>query len=182
MSATGVRPSRSSLRTFSLAARAVSGYESRVRAAEIIVRIGGGLGGWLAVFTHALVLAVLPTAPCDPASDETWRGTLLLGVIAGIGAVLIAMGAKWRGSMRWVALIAAPLLVYNISWLVPAMLGTTFGGAGLCTTIASEPSAIAGASGLERIWPIVQLAVVCTAAYECVLQWTASAAGANGDA
>ena len=50
--------------------------------AEIILRVGASIGGWLTFIGHALTLSVLRQAACDPASDELWRGTLLFGVLA----------------------------------------------------------------------------------------------------
>lgn len=129
--------------------------------AEIILRVGSGVGGWLVFIAHALVVAVVPRADCDPTSDELWLGTGVLAALSAAALVLLGLGLPWRSSLRWLALPAAALAVYAAAFVVPAVLATSIAGRSLCSIAgaSTDPAAIA-ATGLQRAWPVFQVLVL----------------------
>lgn len=124
--------------------------------AEIFLRLGCSLVGWLMLFAHGLLLAVIPAADCSP---ELWRTTLGFALLAAIGALLLPAALAWRASMRWCALPALPLWAVG-AWVATSLLGpATLDGASLCDAWAGaakpEPAA-----GWERAWAPLQLVAI----------------------
>jgi hypothetical protein len=142
-------------------------------AAEIILRIGSGIGGWLVFIAHGLVLAVLPRADCDPQSDELWLGTLVLGALSLGGLVLVNLGLRWRHSLRWLAAPALALAVLAATGVAPAVAATTLAGRPLCEMTAQPPALALDlpASGLQRAWPIGQLVVLVLGCVQGIRYW-----------
>ncbi|MEZ4292614.1 MAG: hypothetical protein R3E53_19580 [Myxococcota bacterium] len=144
--------------------------------AEIILRVGASIGGWLTFIGHALTLSVLRQAACDPASDELWRGTLLFGVLAIAGLLFVGRGLPWRSAIRWLALPALALALHA-GWQIGAAFGaTTLDGASLCTWAGSQANDAAfvhaaTATSLERIWPPFQLAVLAFGVVQAIRFW-----------
>lgn len=130
--------------------------------AEIVLRIGASIGGWLIFLGLGLTLAVLPEADCDPGSDELWRGTLFFALLGALGLCFVGRGLAWRSAIRWFALPAAALALYAGFGILPALSATTLGGESLCAIANPTLDSLSGieASGIERIWPIVQIAVL----------------------
>ena len=148
-------------------------------AAEIILRIGAGIGGWLVFVAHALVIAVLPRADCDPRSDELWLGTLVLALLSGAAVALLGLGLRWRQSLRWFAAPAVALAVYAAIGVVPSVAQTSLDGGPLCamTAAGSTPIDLQSfpATGLQRSWPPVQLLVLALGCAQGARFWRAPA-------
>jgi len=142
-----------------------------VRGAEIILRVGAAIGGWLVLFTHALIVAVLPVATCDSSSDEGWRGTLLLAGVTAVAALFMGLGLRWRSSLKWPAVLVLPLALYDLSWVVPTLVTTTVGESPLCATFAMRTMPTAAPSDVERVWPVVQSAVLALVVFQAVRYW-----------
>ena len=136
-----------------------------MRPAEIIFRVASGVGGWLIVLSYAVTLAALPAADCAPGDETLWRGTLVFGAVAGLAALLCGVGRPWRRWLRWLPLLAAPLVAYDAWWLALAVDATTLGQASLCAASPLAPTDI------ERLWPVFQLAVLAVATREGVRSW-----------
>ena len=132
---------------------------------EAVYRVGGGIGGWLIVFAWALVTAVMPRATCEPGDDVIWRSTLIFGVLAAIAAVLTSAGLRQRSHLRWFAAAAAPLVAWDVYWILPTLFDTTFGVQSMCAASSLEPTS------WERAWPIVQLIAGAIAGVQVVRYW-----------
>lgn len=145
--------------------------------AEIFLRIGGGIGGWIIFFAHALIIAALQQADCDPRDDEMWKGTLLLAILCAGGALAMGLGLPWRSSLRWFALGTVPLAVYAVLGVLPQLVNTTLSGGSLCAIADRLPEGIDLASypatTLQRIWPVVQIAVLSGASLQALRYWRA---------
>ena len=143
--------------------------------AEIFLRIGGGIGGWIIFFAHALIIAALQQADCDPRDDEMWKGTLLLAILSGGGALTMGLGLPWRASLRWFALGTVPLAVYAVLGVLPEVASTTLGGGSLCAIASGLPEGIDLASfpatTLQRIWPVAQIAVLSGGSLQALRYW-----------
>ena len=142
-------------------------------AAEVILRLGGALGGWLIFVAHGLVIASIPEADCNPDGDAMWKGTLFLGLLDGFGTLLLARGLAWRKSLRWLALPAVPLAIYGCWRIAPAVVFTTLEGASLCRLV--DPGAMGleglGATPIQRVWPLVQIGVLAMACGSAARYW-----------
>lgn len=140
-------------------------------AAEIILRIGSGIAGWLVFTGHALVIAALRRADCDPSSDEMWTGTLLLAGVSAGALALVGLGLRWRASLRWLALPAAALALYAAIGIAPALASTSIDGASLCGVTAAGAASSAPATALQCAWPVAQLAVLAIGCAQGVRYW-----------
>lgn len=150
--------------------------------AEIILRIGSAVGGWLIFLAHALTLAVLGQADCDTASDTLWRGTLVLGGLSGLALVMVGGGLRWSRGLRWLALPAAGLAILAVAAILPALTATTLSGDPLCGTLGTPitpPERAASlplvASAIERGWPPFQLTVLALGLVQAFRTWRAAA-------
>lgn len=148
--------------------------------AEIILRIGTAIGGWLIFLGHTLTLSVIAQADCDPASDELWRGTLLFALVSAIGLFFAGRGLQWARSLRWVALPAIVLALLATRTVVPGLLTTTLGDASLCDIAVATAPVAAGhvPTSIERLWPVVQTLVLIFGVVQGVRYWRAASAAA----
>lgn len=151
--------------------------------AEIILRLGSSIGGWLIFAGYGLTLAVLPQADCDPNSSELWRGTLLFAVVSAIGLVFVGRGLQWAGTLRWLTIPAMGLALLAAYGIVPAVTATLFGGQSLCVIASPNAPSLAGssASTLERIWPALQLGVLAAGLAQGIRYWRAPGVSAQHD-
>ncbi len=93
------------------------------------------LRGWLIIFSGLIVLLLFFTVRASTPLWEViplmhyiqfpWRLlgpiSLLLAILAGMGAVLIAREIPWvAGQIAWVALCAAAMMIYALPWLYGA--------------------------------------------------------------
>ena len=152
--------------------------------AEIILRIGASIGGWLTFIGYALTLAVLPMVDCDPRSDELWRGLLLFGLLSGLALLFVGRGLPWRHSIRWFSIPAIGLAIYAGIGIFPALDATSLNGASLCgianpDVSLAELSAIR-ASTLERVWPVFHFAILAGGIIQASRYWTPSASDPPG--
>lgn len=142
-----------------------------MRAAEIMLGIAAGIGGWIILFAHALVLAAIPRTDCGGDSASLWVGTAILGILGALGVLAAGLGLRWRASLRWVALFVLPLALYDLSWIAPALASTTLGELSLCALTAKPELAVAPPSRIERVWPALQVAVLIGALFQALRFW-----------
>lgn len=107
-----------------------------MRFAEVFLRLGCSLVGWMVLYAHALWLAVLHRIGCGPDGSE--MHALLLGMVP----LTIAMSLlpkltrpfiEIQSMLRWLAVplaILVPFMLFNV-WLVGAGVYRT--GSGICT-------------------------------------------------
>ena len=152
--------------------------------AEIILRIGASIGGWLVFIGFCLILAVLREAECDPASDELWRGTLFFGGLSGLSLLFVGRGLPWRDAIRWLSVPAIGLALYAGFGIAPAIGATSIDGGSLCViaspTVSDARLAEFGASTLERAWPVCQLFVLAAGLFQAGRYWIAPMGGDAG--
>lgn len=146
--------------------------------AEIILRIGGAVGGWLIFAGHCLTLAVLPQADCDPGSEELWRGTLLFAAASAVGLIFVGRGLQWAHSLRWLGAASVALALLAGYAVFPGLASTTFGAESLCAIADRSLASLDGlrASGVERSWPVLQLLVLGFGVAQAARTWLVSLA------
>lgn len=140
--------------------------------AEIMFRIAAPLGGWLIFVAHALTLLALTQVDCDPIAPGHAPGTAFFAVLSGLALTLVGFGLPCRAGFRWIAYPAAALAAIAAWKIAPAVSETTLAGIDLCRSLVfSTPSQFPSpvletgalarpASGLERVWPVLQLLVL----------------------
>ncbi len=139
--------------------------------AEIVLRLGVAVGGWLIFIAHALTILALRHAACDPASASAIPGTAFLAILSALALAGVGLGLPWRTGIRWLALLGLVLASFAAWRVAPAVAATTIGGDGLCRagekangpaagdTRPTVPQSEASATDFERLWPLLQLGV-----------------------
>ncbi len=143
-----------------------------MRASNIILGIGGSLGGWLVIIGHALILAVIPEVDCVVGARDPWRGTLVMGVLGILSTILVGIGLPWRSGLRWFTIPAVPLLVFALLVVLPYLEVTT-GGTHPCAVDGSIDT-LAEADVWQRLWPLLQLVFLVGAGWQVVRYWVPS--------
>ncbi len=132
-----------------------------MRPAEIILRVGCVLVGWILAYVHGLVLAVLPRVDCSQGA-EPWRAALLLAVPAAAVPFLLPMGGLVRDTVRWLALPYLALVLLAVRAVVPTLRSATLDGAALCP--AETAAAHLALPPWQRAWAPLQLGLLAVLA------------------
>ncbi|MEZ4292605.1 MAG: hypothetical protein R3E53_19530 [Myxococcota bacterium] len=139
--------------------------------AEIVLRLAFAVGGWLIFIGHALTIAALRHASCDPATASPIPGTAFFAVLSALALAGVGLGLPWRAGIRWLAMLGLVLAGFAAWRVAPAVASTTLGGEGLCGAVEAgalqaedetdpmRPGTGASATDLERLWPVLQLGV-----------------------
>lgn len=131
--------------------------------AEIILRIGLAIGGWLIFIGNMLLVGVMRYADCEPGNESIWRGTLFLGVLGGGAVWASSYGMPWRSELKFVAIIGALFALYAAPVIGHGLIATTLGGESLCIVAGQTPGGVDLAdfapSLTERIWPVAQTVI-----------------------
>lgn len=152
-----------------------------MRFAEVVLRVGASLGAWMIFIAHALTLAVLPQADCDPTSATLWRGTLMLGASSALALGFAGSGLPWRESLRWVAALGIGFALWALVAIAPALHGTTISGDALCASLAGVDAVTtrrAGASAptIERLWAPAQCCILAGGMWQGLRYWLSAPA------
>ena len=135
----------------------------------MILRLGCGLVGWLLVFSHALLLAVIPRADC---STELWSTSLLFAALAIVAALwLLPAGLSFRSHLRWASLPAAAMWLYGVSVAAPLLAPGSGAGVELCAALAGDGVGAQTAPAWQRAWAPVQLAAMAGCAGQALRYW-----------
>lgn len=135
---------------------------------DLLLRVACGLVGWLLVFAHGLLLAVVPVATCN---RELFATTLVFAGFAAVSAAwLLPAALRWRAQLRWCALPAAALWAWAgwTGW--PLLTETSLGGMDACQVLAGSDAGDR-ASALERLWAPVQLLVLGACGRQALRYW-----------
>jgi hypothetical protein len=123
-----------------------------MRFAEILLRLGCNLVGWMIIYSHCIWLAVIPQIGCGPDGDEIFRLSLGFSPIAIGAALLLGLAHKLPTVVGYLKWLAAPLILLvplTVSPIFAALETTTIGSMGFCESIA--------ASGWQRAWAPIQI-------------------------
>ncbi len=149
--------------------------------AEILLRLGCTLVGWMLVYAHALMLAVISRLDCTAQGPRFGRDALLFAGLAALFLPLIPMGRKLPGltsilrAFTVPLALAVPLAVREV-W--PFAVGSTLGDASLCAVL--EPTAAGSpAAPWHAWWAPLQLAVLAGAVVAAVSFWRPVALGSG---
>lgn len=128
--------------------------------AEVVLRIGLTLVGWLVAFVHLLILGILPRTSCAQGAGDVLAGSLMMAVPAAICLAVIGAGKRVSPMMRYASVPAALVWPFAVVAVWPTL------GAGdthLCVALGLASDAGA-APGWHAWWPWVQLGLLAAIA------------------
>lgn len=106
-----------------------------MNAAELFLRLGCTMVGWLMVFTHLLWLGTLRVVTCNSDGDAMWRMLLALAPLAVMFSFTLTLTRKLsavHSMLRWG--IAPTVLLSALALLAvwPALQNVTLAGEPIC--------------------------------------------------
>ncbi len=120
--------------------------------AEIVLRAALTLVGWLVVFVHVLILAVLANVSCGQGAGDILSGSFMLAVPTAICLAVMGAGIRISPLIRWAsapAMLVWPLAVLTVAPLLLA------GEAHLCVALGHSDQALVRPDW-HQYWPWVQ--------------------------
>jgi hypothetical protein len=126
-----------------------------MRLAEILLRLGCNLVGWMIIYSHCIWLGIIPQIGCGPEGAELYRLSLGFSPIAIGAALLLGLAHKLPsvvGYLKWLAVPLILLVPLTVSPVLAALETTTLGAMGFCESIA--------AIGWQRAWAPIQVATL----------------------
>lgn len=142
--------------------------------AEVVLRIGVTFVAWLMLYMHLIMLTVVRFAQCPEVS--AWRVSMFSGVLALGAAFALHYGHGVRGLSSVFRYFALPLalLVPWAAWIIlPYLTGTSFGATHPCDVLLAAQTGLV-ATGWQRAWAPVQLAVLLAIAVSGWRAWSDS--------
>ena len=139
-----------------------------MRFAEVFLRLGSALVGWMLIYAHALWLAILHIVGCGPDDDAFHK--LLLGIsILTMGGAIAIHSTKHmpevHGMLRWLALPLIVLLPWVAISIWEILAAVNLGDSSICS--AGSPAS------WQIAWAPVQLMVTVVVAWSCFRIWQA---------
>ncbi len=137
-----------------------------MRFAEVFLRLGCSLVGWMLVFTFVVWLAALHAMGCGPDGDEMHLLLLGLAPVACGFALMLRMTASFPEIHRMLSWLGVPLLlllpfVLRNIWTVFSR--TNIEGMAICTV--AEPAT------WQRIWAPAEMFAVVFIALLVIAVW-----------
>ena len=132
--------------------------------AELLLRLGCSLTGWLVLFTHALWLAVLGTVGCGSDGAQPWLALLWWSPLTLLFAALLPAGFSVpgiAGALRLPLMGLLPLLAYAAYTPLRVFDSVNVAGRPLCDATASWTIA----------WAPLQLGVIIVVAATTIALW-----------
>lgn len=126
-----------------------------MRLAEILLRLGCNLVGWMIIYSHCIWLAVIPQIGCGTEGDEIFRLSLAFSPVAIGAALLLGLAHKLTtvvGYLKWLAVPLILLVPLTVSPILAALETTTLGGTAFCEAIV--------ATSWQRVWAPIQVATL----------------------
>jgi hypothetical protein len=140
-----------------------------MRFAEVFLRLGSSLVGWMLIYTYAVWLAALHAMGCGPDGDAMHRLLLGLAPFTVAMALLLRLTGPFEDIHRLLSRLGIPLalllpfVVKNI-WTV--FERTNLGGLAICSE--SAPATV------QQIWAPVQFLTVIVLAIVVTGVWRAT--------
>ena len=106
-----------------------------MNAAELFLRLGCAMVGWLMVFTHLLWLGTLRVVTCNSDGDAMWRMLLALAPLAVLFSFALTLTRKLsavHSMLRWGIVPTVLLSVLALLAVWPALQNTTLAGVPIC--------------------------------------------------
>lgn len=153
-------------------------YQKPRSAAELFLKGGSSLVGWIIAYVHLLMVAVVRVAQCGEGTSDPWFATLLTAVIAVPAIFMIPMGLFMRPGLRWLALPLVVLALLALVAVLPYIEGTTMAGAAPCG-VSGGGTGYVQATGWQRAWAPLQLILIAALGFSASLFWRRTSAPAE---
>lgn len=137
-----------------------------MRLAEVFLRIGCSLVGWMILVAYVLWLAVAGHAACDGDPVELYRLLLFAAPIASVLTLMIRLThplPEIHQMMRWIGIFPA-LFVPNATMTIIAAFRAAY-------VSATGPCGIGSAPTWFGAWPIVQAIALLACLAIVVFNW-----------
>ena len=134
--------------------------------AEVLLRLGCALVGWMMLYAHILWLAALYAIGCGPDGDEIHRVLLGLAPFTVGFAYLLRVSRPFteiQSMLRWLAVPLLLLLPFAVRSLWQVFQSVNLGATAICAT--GRPST------WQILWVPIQLLALLLVAYMVVQVW-----------
>ncbi len=120
--------------------------------AEIVLRAALTLVGWLVVFVHVLILAVLANSSCGQGAGDILSGSLMMAVPTAICLAVMGAGIRISPHIRWASAPAMLVWPFAVLTVVPLLMA---GDTHLCVALGHAEQALARPDW-HQYWPWIQ--------------------------
>lgn len=137
-----------------------------MRFAEVFLRLGCALVGWMLVFTYAVWLAALHVMGCGPDGDAMHKLLLGLAPFAAGCAFMLRMTRRFADIHRmlsWLGVLLLLLLPFVLRNTWTVFSRTSIEGAAICTGT--------GSAGWQLLWAPAQLLATLLIALLVISEW-----------
>ena len=132
--------------------------------AEVFLRVGCALVGWIVAFGHLVLVAVIPAVDCAAPGDP-WLVTSATAVPAVFAIGLLRTSDFLASGLRWLGLPLLLLAAVALRAVLPD-LATTLGGTDPCGFVAAGELPL-----WRRAWAPVQLLVLGGLLWSALRLW-----------
>ena len=137
-----------------------------MRLAEVFLRLGSSLVGWMLVYTYTVWLAALHVMGCGPDGDAMHRLLLGLAPFAAVMTLLLRLTRPFGDIQRMLSWLGLPILL-----LLPFVLRNIWDVFEQATLEGLAICSAAAASALHFYWAPVQFLAVGLIAVLIAAEW-----------
>jgi hypothetical protein len=149
-----------------------------MRLAEVLMRVGAALVGFLVAFAHCLTLLVVPRISCDIPGNDPFFATLTLGLVLAPLLAISHWGHPFRGSLRWLTLPFVALVPLSAIAVWPYVTAEASAEIQRCSASAALTDTGAGL-GWHRLWAPFQLGLLALLGLQALRYWRSSPSRAD---
>jgi hypothetical protein len=141
-----------------------------MRLAEVLMRVGVALVGFMVGFAHCLLLLVVPRISCDIPNNDPFVASLALGIALVPLLAISQSGHPFRASLRWLTLpflALVPLAAIAVWPYVSAEAIAEIQRCSASAALTDDPTP----AGWQRYWAPFQLGVLGLLALQTLRYW-----------
>ena len=140
-----------------------------MRLAEVLMRVGAALVGFLVGLAYCTTLLVVPRISCDIPGNDPFFATLAMGIALVPLLVFSHWGHPFRDSLRWLTLPFAALVPLAAFAIWPYLSAEAVARIQQCSESAGTP---AGAAAFwPSVWAPFQLGVLALLSFQSLRYW-----------
>lgn len=141
-----------------------------MRFAEVVLRAGAGIVGFMVGFAQCLLLMLVPGISCEIPGNDPFFASFVLGIPLAVLLAVMGWGRTMRSSLRWVALPFGALVPLAALAIFP-YLGADGASAIHACSINAAPSQTAPLALWQRVWAPFQLILLAVLGLQCIRYW-----------
>jgi len=142
--------------------------------ANVFLRLGCTLVGFMVVFGHLLWLWILPQIDCAVDGHAFWYALFWMSIPTLIFAALLLASRPLTsvvGGLKWLCIPVIGLLPLALLGVWPTLQATTFGGAAICP----HPDNYNPSMTWQIMWGPLQLIVLSAIGVQAIRYWRMAA-------